>query len=99
MYWIDLELENKTRLPQTILIPKGTVFEVKDSAVREQCLVVERDTNVTIPSGIHVVKLPAYCMNQDLSSPHRALGQLTSFRMVAAFESQDEVWEVVGAST
>ena len=95
MYWIDLELENKMKLPQTIVIPKGTTFEVEDPALREQSLVVTQDIPVTIPPGVHVVKVPAYCMNRDLSSPDFAAGRLTPFRMVAAFSSQEEVWAMV----
>ena len=95
MYWIDLELENKLNLPQTFVIPKGTTFEVQDPALREQSLVVVQDIPVTIPPGVHVVKVPAYCMNQDLASPHLAPGRLTPFRMVAAFNSQNDVWDIV----
>jgi hypothetical protein len=95
MYWIDLELENKTRMPQTILVPKGTTFEVADPDRREQGLVVGQDVSVTIPPGIHVVKVPAYCMNRDLASPNFAPGRLTPFRMVSAFETQDDVWRTI----
>jgi hypothetical protein len=95
MYWIDLELENKLKLPQTIVIPKGTGFEVQDPALQEQCLVVAQDIPVTIPPGIHIVKVPAYCMNRDLSSPNLAAGRLTPFRMVEVFNSQDDVWNIV----
>lgn len=95
MYWIDVELENKMKLPQTFVIPKGTTFEVQDPILREQSLVVAHDIPVTIPPGVHVVKLPAYCMNRDLSSPSRAPGRLTPFRMVAAYQSQDDVWNIV----
>lgn len=69
------------KLPQTFVIPKGTTFEVQDPGLREQSLVVAHDIPVTIPPGVHVVKLPAYCMNRDLSSPSRAPGRLTPFRM------------------
>src|SRR5437879_5404574 len=95
MYWIDVRLENGTTIPQTILIPKGTVFEVQDPNTRAQCLVVMRDTPVTIPPGVHTVKVPGYCMNRDLSAPSLTPGQLTNFRMVAPFGSQEDVWNIV----
>jgi len=95
MYWIDVELENTTSFPQTITIPKGTAFEVQNPSLREQSLVAATDIRVSIPSGVHVVKVPAYCMNQDLASPHSAPGRLTLFRMVAPFNSQDDVWDII----
>lgn len=98
MYWIDLELENKMKLPQTIVIPKGTTFEVEDPALPEQSLVVAQDIPVTIPPGVHVVKVPAYCLNRELSPPDFAPGRLTPFRMVAAFNSQDDVWATVNTA-
>ena len=98
MYWIDIELHNNTGLPQTTLIPRGTTFEVNDPMLSEQSLVVANDTSVTIPPGRHTVKLPAYCLNADLSSPRQAPGRLTPLRMVASFDSQRDVWNIVSDS-
>jgi hypothetical protein len=51
MYYVDIDLENKTSRPITTTISKGTVLEVKDLTSGVQCLVAERDVVVHLPPG------------------------------------------------
>lgn len=95
MYWIEVTIRNETGAPTTTTIPKGTVVEVADPRKRSQALVVERDVRVTLPPGEHTIKLPGYCMNQDLSVPSSDPGRVTIFRMTAPFHSQNDVWGLI----
>lgn len=97
MYWIDVDIENNTSKSITTKIPMGTVLESNDPGLTVQCLVVASDVLIHIPPrSKKTVKLPALCMNKDLSSPHNTPGKLTPFALRSVFDSQADVWNHIG---
>jgi hypothetical protein len=92
MYYVDIDLENKTSRPITTTISKGTVLEVKDLTSGVQCLVAERDVVVHLPPGRSVAQIPALCLNSERAPPSMNPGRLTPFAMTAPFVTQTDVW-------
>jgi len=98
VYYVDIDLENKTSLPLTTTITKGTVLEVKDLKSGAQCLVAAADVVVQVPPGRSVVQVPTLCLNRELAPPSANAGRLTPFVMTSPFTTQQDVWDRISGS-
>lgn len=95
-YEIAIDLKNIFSEKISALIPKGQVFENKDSESGFQNVVNAEEQIVNIEQGEHkIIYLPAYCLNQDLKSPEKNYGNITPLKVNFEFSEQNMVWNEI----
>lgn len=95
---IDLEVQNQTDHPATFTIPKGQVFENAEPHTEVQNLVISEDATVVVPAhATQTARLPAFCLNRQLSTPTGQPANVTPLRVRFAFSDQNSLWQGVAS--
>ena len=96
MYKVTLKLRNETDRDVTCIVPKGQIFENASAMYPGQNLAAARDYHLIIPSKSRITfEIEALCTNQFMRPPSGALGRTTIFRIAQAFDSQEDLWNVM----
>ena len=99
MYKVTLKLRNETDKDVVCLVPKGQIFENRETETGRQNLAAARDYRVIVPARSRLtVELDAFCANQSMASPNGSPGRTTIFRIARAFESQQDLWSIMSSA-
>jgi hypothetical protein len=78
-YWVAVEVENPTTMPQTFTVPAGRVFMPK-SLGKAQSLVATKSVTATVPPGVkQTVHIPTACIDPPLPPPANVPMSITIF--------------------
>lgn len=96
--WVTVR--NQTHRAVKVKIPKGQIFENKNSITRRQNLAAAGEDIIRIPASSDsspstvVIKIEALCINKGFDPPAGDLGNITIFELSNnRFITQDELWD------
>lgn len=97
-HFVYLEITNLRGYDLKFYIPKGQIFENKDSTNITQNLLSSEPLYDIIPANNEFVPITinAYCLNESMKLPKGAEGNITLFELKNKdFENGDQLWEIV----
>jgi hypothetical protein len=99
VYKVTLTLRNDTDEDVMCFVPKGQVFENKNVGTQRQNLAAARDYRVIIPGRSRLtLELDALCTNRTMGGPNGSPRRTTVFRIAGAFESQEDLWNIMSSA-
>jgi len=99
MSWkTQISLRNNRDEDIFCVIPKGLVFENKEVGTMIQNVAALRDYRLIIPASSRLtLEIEVGCINRSFSPPSGRPGNVTIFKIDKPFNSQEELWNVMGS--